>query len=97
MSLLRADAEVPKIDTRQDCPVCRRGRLAKTTVDLTFHQKTDRGHVTCRVTLPVSACPHCGFEMTDAEGEAIMDQAVRRAYEKLPPLPAKNKRTGRQR
>lgn len=89
MSLLQADAEVPTVDTRQDCPVCRRGRLVRTTVDLTFHQKTDRGRVTCRVALPVSTCRHCGFEMTDADGEAIMDQAVRRAYEKLPPSRAK--------
>lgn len=89
MSLLQMDAEVPEVVTGEHCPVCRRGRLVRTIVDFRFHQNTDRGRLTCRLALPVGTCSHCGFEMLDAEAEAKMEQAIRREYDKLSPLPNK--------
>lgn len=59
--------------------------MVRAMVDFTFRQKTDRGRVTCRLRLPVSTCSDCGFEIVGKEAEALMDQAVRREYDKLPP------------
>ena len=71
--------------TGEECPVCEFPQTVKVMIDLTCHQMTDRGRVTCHLVLPVYCCPHCGFEVLDAEGEAMVDAAVRREYDKLPP------------
>jgi len=47
---------------------------------------TDRGRVTCHLPLPISACSHCGFEMLGTKAETEMDEAVRREYDRLPPV-----------
>lgn len=77
---------MPDVDPGEACPLCKHRHMTQGTIDLTFHQMTDRGRVTCRVALPRSICPHCGFDALGAEAEAIMDQAVREEYGKLPPL-----------
>jgi len=79
-------------DVSESCPICKRGWMVKGTADLTFHQMTDRGRVTCRVALPISRCSHCDFQTLDAEAEAAMDEAVRREYDKLPPRPGPDRR-----
>ena len=69
------------------CPRCKNHEMTRVTIDLTFHQTTDRGRVTCCVAVPRSTCPRCGFEVIDADAERLMDEAVRQAYDKLPPRP----------
>jgi len=71
------------IDLRQGCPVCKHRQMVTVESALTFHQMTDKGRVTCHVTLPMSVCSHCRFEMLDAGAEATMNHAVDQEYSKL--------------
>jgi hypothetical protein len=66
------------------CPFCKRGQVTQRQQEIAFHQSTDKGYVFCRVTVPVSVCNQCGSMTWDAEVEAIIEEAVRQAYEKLP-------------
>jgi hypothetical protein len=59
--------------------------MARVTIDLNFRRMTDRGRVTCCVALPYWYCPSCSFKTLDVEAEAMMDEAARQAYDKLPP------------
>jgi hypothetical protein len=63
--------------------------MVRDKIELAFHQMTDRGRVTCCVSLPRSICPRCGFENIDPDAEAMLDEAVRQEYNKLPPLSGK--------
>jgi hypothetical protein len=63
------------------CPVCRRGHLKKHVEDIDFHQWTDKGLMHCGATIRVSACAACGFRSWGEEAEAIMREALRRAYD----------------
>jgi hypothetical protein len=73
------------VDQGESCPLCKYHQMERVTIDFTFHQMTDRGRVTCCVRLPRSICPRCGFESLDADAEVMLDEAVRREYDKLPP------------
>ncbi|HWI25481.1 MAG TPA: hypothetical protein VN668_00835 [Stellaceae bacterium] len=66
------------------CPVCRHGHLGKHVEDIDFHQWTDKGLMRCGATIRVSACNSCGFRSWGEEAEAIMREALRRAYEASP-------------
>jgi len=77
---------VEALEALEGCPLCRRGQMVGATVDFTFRQMTDRGRVTCHLPLPISACSHCGFEMLGTKAETEMDEAVRREYDRLPPV-----------
>lgn len=87
----RGSREVSDVKGWEGCPLCKRGHMVMATVDSSFRQKTDRGQVTCRLTLPVSTCSHCGFEWLDADAEARIDRAVRLEYDKLPPAGEESK------
>jgi hypothetical protein len=63
--------------------------MVRVTIDLTFHQMTDRGRVTCSVALPHCICPRCGYRVLDAGAEAMMEEAIRQEYDKLPPASGK--------
>jgi YgiT-type zinc finger domain-containing protein len=67
------------------CPFCKQGHIVNITREMTFQQMTDKGRITCRITVPIGTCSHCGSETLDGEAEAMVDQAVRREYDKLPP------------
>lgn len=71
--------------TDQVCLFCKQGHVARLTKELTFRQTTDRGPIVCRITVPVGRCSKCGAETFDAEAEAMIESAVRREYDKLPP------------
>jgi hypothetical protein len=71
-------------DLGEVCIFCRHGHIVKITREMTFHQTTDRGRITCCIALPVNTCSYCGFQTLDRYAEAVMDQAVRREYDKLP-------------
>ncbi len=66
------------------CGICKRGCVSKRTQELTFHQITDKGRLVCRVTIPMGICDHCGTTSWDAAAEALIEDAVRQEYEKLP-------------
>lgn len=65
------------------CELC--GRRGKTTreEELAFNQWTDRGYVSCRVTIPVSTCGYCKTRSWDEAAEAVIEEAVRKAYDQL--------------
>ena len=67
----------------EKCAFCNRDQLVDLTKEITFHQYTDRGYVTCRVVVPMKICDHCGAQNWDDRADAIMDEAVRQAYDKL--------------
>jgi len=67
----------------EKCPACNEGQLFDQTKDIAFHQYTNRGYVFCRVVIPVKICDRCGAQSWDERADAIMDDAVRREYEKL--------------
>jgi len=79
-----------QVELSEGCPVCKYHQILKRTIDLAFHQMTDRGRVNCRVALQHSVCPHCGFKCLDSAAEATLDEAVRREYSKLPTPPEKS-------
>jgi YgiT-type zinc finger domain-containing protein len=67
-----------------DCPVCREGRLATRTGTIAFIQRTDRGEISVHIEIPLSVCERCGVRMWSDAEEKVIDDAVRREYEKLP-------------
>ncbi len=58
--------------------------MVKRTQQIAFHQWTDKGYVACQATVPMLVCDVCGTKSWDDEGEAIIEQAVKDAYDKLP-------------
>jgi hypothetical protein len=68
----------------QRCDFCRRGEVIRRNQQLAFRQWTDKGYVFCRAEVPVGICDRCGARHWNADAEAIVEDAVRRAYERLP-------------
>jgi hypothetical protein len=66
------------------CYFCKKGKFVKRTEQMTFHQWTDKGYVYCRVSVPLRVCGRCGSRDWTEETEALIDEAVRREYDKLP-------------
>ena len=66
------------------CDFCRVGPVIKREQQIAFHQWTDKGYVFCRATIPIGVCKHCGAKGCDDKAEAIIEEAVRQEYEKLP-------------
>jgi hypothetical protein len=73
-----------KNQDRGQCPFCRKGRFIERPEQLAFHQWTDKGYVFCRVAVITSICNNCGWRDWNEEIEALIDEAVRREYKKLP-------------
>lgn len=67
-----------------DCPVCRKGRLATQIGTVAFTQRTDRGEVSVSVAIPLSVCGRCGVQIWSDAEERVINEAVRREYERLP-------------
>jgi hypothetical protein len=67
----------------QGCDFCRNGPLIKREQRITFHQRTDKGHVYCRALVPIEVCEHCGAKSWDEAADAIIEEAIRHQYEKL--------------
>jgi hypothetical protein len=65
------------------CAVCKQGEFSRHPEEVGFLQWTDKGPVACQVTIEVNVCGNCGFRMWDERAEAVMNEAVRRAYERL--------------
>ena len=69
--------------TAEICELCQRGHVIKRSELMRFHQWTDRGYVFCEVTIPVGICDQCGMKSWNEAAEAVIEQAVRQAYERL--------------
>jgi C4-type Zn-finger protein len=69
---------------REQCPFCKKGRLIERPEQLAFHQWTDKGYVFCRVAVAIGVCDNCGLRNWNEKIEAVVDEAVRREYRKLP-------------
>ena len=65
------------------CDFCEQGKVMKRNETLAFHQWTSRGYVFCKVAIPVGTCDRCGAKSWDEAAEALMEQAVRREYDRL--------------
>lgn len=65
------------------CPLCKKGHFSGREEEITFLQWTDKGVVRCRVTIPIAICGQCGFKTWDAQAERLLNEAVRRARDKL--------------
>jgi hypothetical protein len=66
------------------CDLCQRGNVVKRNEPMSFHQWTDRGYVSCVVTIPMGICDSCGTKSWDEAAEAVIEEAVREAYDRLP-------------
>ena len=66
------------------CVFCKQGKLLAQDREFGFRQWTDRGYVSCHVTVPIRVCMQCGSESFTDLAESMVEEAVRREYEKLP-------------
>lgn len=66
------------------CEFCKIGRVIKSDQTISFRQWTDKGYITCRATIPMGICDRCGSKNWDDDAEAIIEDAVRQEYQKLP-------------
>jgi len=66
------------------CALCKFGSLIRSDREIAFKRWTDKGYVFCRVTVPTDICDHCGWMTFNEDAEAIIDQAVRQQYERMP-------------
>ena len=58
--------------------------MVRSDKEIAFKQQTDKGYIFCRVTIPMDICDHCGLKTWDEGAEAIINEAVRKKYERLP-------------
>jgi hypothetical protein len=72
------------LDDAQQCVFCKKGCVITRKQQLAFRQWTDRGYVHCRAEVPIGLCDRCGSKHWNQEAEAIVEEVVRREYEKLP-------------
>jgi len=73
-----------RLHETDQCPVCRRAQFSRHVEDIDFHQWTDKGLVRCGASIRIDACAACGFRTWGEEAEAIMREALRRAYDNSP-------------
>ena len=72
-----------EIKESEVCVHCKRGRVGERMEEIAFQQWTDKGYVSCRATIPMDICDGCGSKSWGDAAEALIEEAVRRAYEKL--------------
>ncbi|MFL6931851.1 MAG: hypothetical protein ACJ8FK_18215 [Xanthobacteraceae bacterium] len=82
MPLGGLSGQVMADDHSEGCDFCRRGRVIKRNEDIGFYQWTDKGYLYCRATVPIGVCEHCGMKSWDDASESIIEDAVRRAYDR---------------
>ncbi len=75
---------VAGIDEPGTCPICKTGHLVMRTEELDFLQRSDKGPLRCRVSIPVAVCESCGHKTWTGVAETLIQEAVLREYEKLP-------------
>src|SRR5262245_28333019 len=81
------NAQAIGMSNREDeeiCYFCKKGHFIRQTEEIAFHQWTDKGYVFCRISAVLGVCDHCDSRDWSEETEALIDEAVRREYGKLP-------------
>jgi hypothetical protein len=66
------------------CDFCKIGKVARRKQQIAFRQWTDKGYVFCAAEVPVGVCDRCGSPHWSEDAETIIEQAVRKEYDKLP-------------
>jgi hypothetical protein len=66
------------------CVFCKQGQMIQRSERIVFRQWTDKGYLTCAAVIPMAICNACAAKTWDEKGEAILNEAVRREYDKLP-------------
>ncbi len=66
------------------CAFCKDGELRVEDTQLVFRQLTDKGYVLCQLTISIDVCTQCGLKTWGDFAEAIIEDAVRQEYDKLP-------------
>jgi hypothetical protein len=70
-------------DGADTCNWCKCGRLVRQRQRLSFYQWTDKGYVFCSAEIPMLTCDSCGSKSWDDAAESIIEEVVRREYDKL--------------
>jgi hypothetical protein len=65
------------------CEFCHEGNVVKRNESMSFHQLTNRGYVFCVVTITMGICNSCETKTWDEAAEAVIERAVREAYDRL--------------
>jgi hypothetical protein len=65
------------------CDFCKRGLITRLNQPIGFRQWTDKGYVSCRAEIPIGVCDRCGTKHWNQVAEAIIEEVVRREYDKL--------------
>ncbi|HEY7663116.1 MAG TPA: hypothetical protein VH934_08345 [Xanthobacteraceae bacterium] len=71
-------------DDAQRCDFCRIGQVMRQNQQIAFRQWTNKGYVHCQAEVSIGVCNHCGARHWNEDAEAIIEDAVRREYDKLP-------------
>jgi hypothetical protein len=63
------------------CELCRKGHVSERMEDIAFHQWSDLGRISCRVSVPIGVCDACGAR--SASGiDRIFEESFQREYDK---------------
>ena len=82
--MIHRSSNVPTSPDIEQCIFCKTGRISRKDQEIAFKQRTAKGYVFCRVRIPMDHCDQCGLKSWDCDAEAIIDDAVRREYGKIP-------------
>jgi hypothetical protein len=72
------------LDHTEPCDFCREGHVITRNRKIAFRQWTNRGYIHCHAEIPIGLCDFCGWKHWNQEAEAIINEVVRRQYDKLP-------------
>jgi hypothetical protein len=64
----------------QRCDFCKRGHVTGCKEGISFRQWND---VFCRAEIPLGVCDCCGAKHWNQDAEAIINEVVRREYDRL--------------
>ena len=67
----------------QRCDFCKHGHVTGRNEGISFRQWTDKGYVFCRAEIPIGVCDCCSAKHWNQVAEAIIEEVVRREYDKL--------------
>lgn len=65
------------------CYFCHKGKFVTRKEGIQFHQWTDKGYIFCRVNVSIGVCDQCGSRDWSEEADTVIEEAIRREYNKL--------------
>jgi hypothetical protein len=66
------------------CEFCKKGRVTRRMEEMSFRQLSYKGYVHCRVMVLIGTCDNCHQKSLGPEAEKSLNEAFKRAYDKLP-------------